>query len=89
VRDVTFSVSLVEMGQNSFHFNRKQKSELVMTKPSKAEIEIGLNLLLVYDRPYLTWFVNEVTPVLRLTRHVMLSSSYRGSFLVSVYTLTY
>ena len=37
MRDVTVRVSLVEMGQNSFHFNRKQKSELVMIKPPKAE----------------------------------------------------
>jgi hypothetical protein len=69
VRDVTVRVSLVEMGQNYFHFNRKQKSELVMIKPPMAEnIDLGLNLLLVCDRRCLTSFVNEVTPVLRLTR---------------------
>lgn len=32
-------VSLVEMGQNSFHFNRKQKSELDMIKQPMAEID--------------------------------------------------
>lgn len=37
MRDVTVMVSLVEMGQNSFQFNRKQKSELVVIKPPMAE----------------------------------------------------
>ena len=39
MRDVTVRVSLVEMGQNSFHFNHKQKSKLVMIKSPMTEID--------------------------------------------------
>jgi len=39
VRNGTVRVSLVAMGQNSFHLNRKQKSELVTIKPPMAEVD--------------------------------------------------